>query len=148
LAVISVTDNGSEGASISGEQPSRNPDLDVALSDAERNTARNALTRSVGQPLGPRSVVRLARGSSAVASSDLGLCPGGGGNDAVLRADGDALEVYRRYVAQLPREAGPVTTSVGRFNGKRAREAVTDWGSVRLVERKGGAVLAVSECSG
>lgn len=132
----------SDGEVAVGEMPSdREPTFDLQLDAAQRAATRSALPR-VGQLLvpSPFSVIRMLPGSRAVAYGNQCL------SAAVVVAPKNAVAIYRNYVKQIPHEV-PIRTAQGRINGTPAREAVGDWGAVRMVERKSSSVLAISECT-
>jgi hypothetical protein len=127
---------------VPGEPPSeRNPALELALDTSQLDAAR-ASRPTVGHPLGSDTRMTLVPGSTAVTGSSLLTC----GAPIMLRATGNVDEVYRRYVAQLPRESARVAKAQGTVNGRRARQTVTDFGSVQMVEFDDGARIALNEC--
>ncbi len=131
-------------AALPSDPPSvREPLLEVTLTAAEQTTARVSLP-TVGQPVGQMSRLQVVKGSKVLSSANLFLC-NSGSVDAVLHVTGDAGQVFRQYVKQLPHES-PIRTSEGRFHGHTAQQALGDWGSVRMLEQQGRAVIAISEC--
>jgi hypothetical protein len=121
----------------------RDPALEVQLTAAQRAAARASLPK-IGEPVSEGSRIKVVKGSTALSSGNLFTC-NSGSVDATLKVTGDATQVFRRYVKQLPHES-PIRTSRGRFQGQDGRQALGDWGSVRMLERPDGAVIAISEC--
>jgi hypothetical protein len=132
---------GSRGDLDVGRAPTdRDPTFELQLDVAPRDAARRARP-DVGQLVvpSPFSVIRLVRGSRTISTGDQCVAA------AVVRVPEHADAIFRRYVDQLPHET-PVRVTAGRFQGRRARDASGDWGAVRMVERDGSAVIAISEC--
>lgn len=121
----------------------REPLFEVQLTTAQQTAAQASLP-TVGQPVGQMSRLKVVKGSKVLSSANLFVC-NTGSVDAVLHVTGDAGQVFRQYVKQLPHES-PIRTGEGRFHGQTARQALGDWGSVRMLEQPGRAVIAISEC--
>ena len=145
LMVLSGGGNGrSEASAVPGVAPTaREPLFEVQLTAADQAALRASLPK-VGEPVSQGSRLNVVKGSTVLSSGNLFLC-NSGSVDAVVRVTGHAAQAFRQYVKQLPHES-PLRTREGRFEGGRARQALGDWGSVRMLERPGAAVIAISEC--
>jgi hypothetical protein len=120
----------------------REPAFEVQIKPKELRSARLPV---VGQRLAPGIQMRVVNGSTPIATGDIAGCASGSVN-AAFKVTGNAMSVYRRYVAQLTRP-DPVKAVKGRLNGHPAAEAGNVYGTVRMAERDNGPLITVARCN-